>query len=86
MADLYFLWSLERVAVLYGLREIEGRDWYGWGKEILLANQQPRGNWQGSSYPGSSPVPDTCFALLTLVQANLAKDLTSKLQLLGRGT
>jgi hypothetical protein len=83
MADLYFLWSLERVAVLHGLKTIDGRDWYGWAKEVLLANQQPKGNWQGGRYPSANPLPDTCFALLTLLQANLAKDLTSKLQLLG---
>jgi hypothetical protein len=83
MANLYFLWSLERVAVLYDLKAIEGKDWYGWAREVLLANQQPRGNWQGGGYPGSTPTIDTCFALLTLLQANLARDLTTKMQLLG---
>jgi hypothetical protein len=83
MPDLYFLWSLERVAVLYGLTQVEGKDWYAWAVEVLLANQQVKGNWKGSSYHGSSPVIDTCFALLALVQANLAQDLTTKLQLLG---
>lgn len=81
--DYYFLWSLERVAVLYGLKTIEGKDWYGWAREQLLASQKPPGNWEGGKNPGSNPVPDTCLALLTLLQANLARDLTSKLQLLG---
>ncbi len=85
MTNLYFLWSLERVAVLYDLKAIDGKDWYGWAREVLLANQQPKGNWQGGGYPGSTPVIDTCFALLTLLQANLARDLTSKMQLLGAG-
>jgi hypothetical protein len=85
-ANLYVLWSLERVAVLYGLKTIGDKDWYGWARETLLAHQQERGNWwEGGQYHGSTPVIDTCFALLTLVQANLAKDLTSKLELLGRG-
>jgi hypothetical protein len=83
MENLYVLWSLERVAVLYGLKTIDGKDWYGWAREVLLANQQPKGNWQNGGYHGSTPPLDTCFALLTLLQANLAKDLTSKLQLLG---
>jgi hypothetical protein len=85
MADLYFLWSLERVAVLYGLKTIDGHDWYAWAREVLLAHQQDRGHWQGGLYPGNTPTIDTCFALLTLLQANLAKDLTTKLELLGRG-
>ena len=80
--DLYFLWSLERVAVLYDLREIESKDWYAWGRKWLLAHQQPTGNWQDGAYWGNNPVLDTCFALLFLKRANLAQDLTSKLQLL----
>lgn len=85
MADLYFLWSLERVAVLYGLKEIDRRDWYAWAREVLLTHQEEKGHWQDGGYPGSTPTIDTCFALLTLLQANLAKDLTSKMELLGRG-
>jgi hypothetical protein len=83
LANLYVLWSLERVAVLYGVQRIDGKDWYAWARETLLTNQQEKGNWQGSPYPGTTPHHDTCFALLTLLQANLAKDLTTKLQLLG---
>jgi hypothetical protein len=80
--DLYFLWSLERVGVLYNLSEIEGKDWYAWGRNLLLPAQKPEGNWQGGAYYGNNPALDTCFALLFLKQANLAKDLTTKLQLL----
>jgi hypothetical protein len=83
LANLYVLWSLERVAVLYGVTLIDKKDWYAWARESLLANQKERGNWEGGGYPGAAPLHDTCFALLTLLQANLAKDLTSKLQLLG---
>jgi hypothetical protein len=79
MANLYFLWSVERVAVLYDLQTIAGKDWYRWGAEILLANQQPVGAWVNGGYPGASPVLDTCLALLFLKRANLAKDLTNKL-------
>jgi hypothetical protein len=73
----YFLWSLERVAVAFGLNTIGGKDWYGWGSEIALANQQADGTWRGDfSLIGA----DTCFALLFLRRANLARDLTSALK------
>jgi hypothetical protein len=80
--DLYFLWSLERVGVLFGLPKIADKDWYAWGAKALLARQARDGSWAGSSYYGSNPIVDTSFALLFLKQANLAKDLTAKLQLL----
>ena len=80
--DLYFLWSLERVGVLYDLRQIDGKDWYAWGRKVLLARQQVNGSWTGGGYHGANPVIDTCFALLFLNQANLAGDLTAKLRLL----
>src|SRR5579885_453943 len=73
----YFLWSLERVAVAYGLDTIGGKDWYNWGAEILLANQAQDGGWYGEYSPGGC---DTCFALLFLRRANLAKDLTANLK------
>jgi hypothetical protein len=69
----YFLWSLERVAVAYGLETIGNKDWYGWGSEILLANQLDNGSWAGEYADGGV---DTCFALLFLKRANLARDLT----------
>jgi hypothetical protein len=73
----YFLWSLERVGVAYGLEKIGGKDWYTWGAAILLANQEVDGSWQGAYGQGG---PDTCFALLFLRRANLAKDLSASLQ------
>jgi hypothetical protein len=76
----YFLWSLERMAVLYDLKTIGGKDWYRWGAEILLANQGGDGGWQGDYGRGGC---DTCFALLFLKRTNVARDLT--LHLLGKG-
>jgi hypothetical protein len=73
----YFFWSLERVAVALGLDTINKKDWYAWGAEILLANQQGDGTWQGRY--GQSGA-DTCFALLFLKRANLARDLTASLR------
>ncbi|MCS6851876.1 MAG: hypothetical protein NZ700_11990 [Gemmataceae bacterium] len=73
----YFLWSLERVAVAYGLETIGHKDWYAWGSEILLATQdQETGLWDGEN--GADV--DTCFALLFLKRANLARDLTAALK------
>jgi hypothetical protein len=71
----YFLWGLERVAVALDLKTIGKKDWYAWGAEILLANQQSDGSWQGT-YGGCGA--DTCFAVLFLKRANLAPDLTSQ--------
>ncbi len=82
MENLYFLWSVERVAMLYDLRVINGKDWYGWGAQILVHNQQPTGVWQaGGSYPGNNPSLNTCFALLFLKRSNLVQDLTDNLRL-----
>jgi hypothetical protein len=79
MANLYFLWSVERVGVLYNLPTIGNKDWYRWGAEILVANQTPGGNWDHGGYHGATPVIDTCLALLFLKRANLAVDLTNVL-------
>jgi hypothetical protein len=72
----YFLWALERVGMIYGLRKIGQKDWYGWGSEIILANQRDDGSWWGEYATGG---PDTCFALLFLCRSNLALDLATTL-------
>jgi hypothetical protein len=72
----YFLWSLERVAVALDLKTIGTKDWYGWGAEVLLANQGSDGGWHGDF---DSSGADTCFALLFLRRSNLARDLTATL-------
>ncbi len=79
MQNLYYLWSLERVAVLYNLPTIGEKDWYRWGAQMLVAYQHKEGNWSNGQYPGNSPPLDTCLALLFLKRANLAKDLAAKL-------
>ena len=58
--DIYFLWSLERMAVVYDLKTVAGKDWYAWGSEALLKHQKADGSWQ-AGHPG---LPDTCFAPL----------------------
>jgi hypothetical protein len=79
MQNLYYLWSLERVAVLYNLPTIGDKDWYRWGAQILVRNQQSEGNWAGGLYIGSKTTLDTCLALLFLKRANPVKDLAAKL-------
>ncbi len=80
LTDLYFLWSLERVAVVYRLATVGENDWYRWGAEMLLANQHKSGCWTGGGYPKSSSTIDTCFALLFLKRANFFADLTAQMQ------
>jgi hypothetical protein len=79
MVNLYFLWTVERVAMLYGLKAIEGKNWYGWGASVLVPNQLPNGSWTKGGYHLSSPTIDTCFALLFLKRSNLVSDLTENL-------
>lgn len=78
MQILYYMWSVERVGVLYQLKDIEGKQWYQWGVKVLGKHQHPNGSWQ-SGGPGATDIVDTCFALLFLQRANLAQDLTDKL-------
>jgi hypothetical protein len=73
----YTLWSLERMAVLYDFPTIQGKDWYKWGAQILLANQGANGSWAGAYREGGC---DTCFALLFLKRANIAADLTERIK------
>jgi hypothetical protein len=79
--NLYLLWSIERVAVLYNLKTIGDKDWYLWGAETLLANQEGNGCWTAGKYHEAHPIIDTCFALLFLKRANLAPDLSDNLRL-----
>src|SRR5207248_841449 len=71
------LWSLERVAVDLSMETIGGKNWYDWGAEVLLKNQESNGSWQGAYGQYGA---DTCFALLFLRRANLAKDLSASLR------
>jgi hypothetical protein len=83
--NLYFLWSVERVGMLYDLPAIGDKDWYRWGAEMLIANQSASGKW----WAGQPPAPDfgpeygdvlnTAFALLFLKHAHPMKELTAKL-------
>ncbi|HEV3116491.1 MAG TPA: hypothetical protein VGY58_05530 [Gemmataceae bacterium] len=81
LGDLYFLWALERVAMIYDLQTVGDKDWYRWGAEMLLANIKPDGYWDVKTFGGAADeVINSCFAMLFLRQANLANDLTARLR------
>src|SRR5690606_22307731 len=81
MRNLYYLWSLERTAMLYSLKTIGGKDWYAWTAHMLVTNQTPNGSWTGGGYYLAQPELDTSMALLILRRANLAEDLSHSLRL-----
>jgi hypothetical protein len=72
----YYLWSLERVAVAFGIEALDKRDWYQWGAEVLLNSQKSDGSWAGEFGTCGA---DTCFALLFLKRVDLLRDLSSGL-------
>ena len=78
---LYYLWALERIAVLYDVRTLDNKDWYLWGAEILVGHQQEDGSWpnEKEAYAGESEVLNTAFAILFLRRANLTPDLSRRL-------
>jgi hypothetical protein len=75
--DLYFLWSLERVGVIYGVDKIGGIDWYDVGSTAIVRSQSPDGTWGVGSYGAEV---NTAFAVLFLCKSNLARDLSGKVQ------
>jgi hypothetical protein len=77
VVDTYFLFSLERVAVAYGLDTIGKKDWYAQGSAALLPAQNVDGSWR-NTFVGD--VAGTSFALLFLKRANLAPDLSGALK------
>jgi hypothetical protein len=78
--NMYSLWSLERVGVIYGLQAIGNHDWYAWGAALLIDAQQADGAWDIGGYPGADEELSTSFAMLFLCRANVAKDLSASLK------
>ena len=80
VGGMYFLWAMERIAVLYDIQKLGKKDWYLWGAEILVGNQAASGAWdEDGGYPGQTPIINTCMALMFLKRANLTPDLSKKL-------
>jgi hypothetical protein len=78
--NMYFMWTVERVAVLYNVETLDGKNWYGWGSELLVGSQTGDGFWNTGNYHGATHIIDTSLALLFLKRANLARDLSQKLE------
>lgn len=62
----YFLYCLERAAILDGVQRVGGRDWYFEGASELIARQKKDGSWDE---PGANHTTETCFSLLFLKRA-----------------
>ncbi|HKB00728.1 MAG TPA: hypothetical protein VKD90_00850, partial [Gemmataceae bacterium] len=78
--NYYFMWSLERVGMVYGLTTIGKVDWYEWGAEGIVKSQRRDGSWHSNDFHSGSPENSTSFALLFLCRANLADDLSTSLK------
>ncbi|HEY7426095.1 MAG TPA: hypothetical protein VH682_17830 [Gemmataceae bacterium] len=78
--NLYYLWSLGRVALLYRTRQIDGKDWYAGAVADVLPWQEADGSWKANVYAEATPVLNTCFALLLLQRSHWTKELSKALQ------
>jgi hypothetical protein len=76
--NLYLMWSLERVCMVYGWAKLGNLDWHIWGADRILSQQNADGGWGGSanSPVRTSNIVNTSFAIMFLCRANLVKDLT----------
>lgn len=63
--QLYYLYGIERLTALAGIREFAGHDWYDEGATYLLAKQAPTGSWSDNC----GPVPATSFGVMFLIKA-----------------
>jgi hypothetical protein len=80
---LYFLWSVERVGMIYSVPVMGGVNWYDVGTGAILRAQSPDGSWAASRsilIPSITSDINTCFALLFLRKSNFAHDLTANLK------
>lgn len=78
IGGMYYLWAMERIAVIYDVARLDNKDWYLWGAEILLCHQKGDGSWDEGGYHGENPILNTCLALLILKRANLTPDLSRR--------
>jgi hypothetical protein len=79
----YYLFALEKTAEVYDLKTLNKKDWYAWGADWLVNNQNPDGSWhgpRGESANQDNAKVDTCFALLFLKRTNPAPDLALNLK------
>lgn len=65
----YYMYALERAAILYGVEQIGGNYWFAKGTLALMDAQREDGSWRSKT---NDPVADTCFAILFLRKATRA--------------
>jgi hypothetical protein len=64
--DNNYLWyGIERIGAASGRKYFGDQDWYQLGAARVVGSQLPDGSWK-TSFPGSTAIPDTAFALLFL--------------------
>ncbi|MCA8977140.1 MAG: hypothetical protein KDC98_20625, partial [Planctomycetes bacterium] len=66
----YYLYSLERAALLSGIALIDDRDWYFEGAMVLVLAQKADGNWPGELLPEGA-IETNAMAILFLKQSTL---------------
>ncbi|HLY10043.1 MAG TPA: zf-HC2 domain-containing protein [Planctomycetota bacterium] len=66
----YYLYALERAAILTGSEQIGGFAWYPRAAQALIDAQRPDGSWKAAA--GGNELNDTCFAVLTLRRSTRA--------------
>jgi len=64
----YYLYAVERLGLLCGLKKIGGHGWYEEGAQAILGAQREDGSWD-DGVSRSCATWDTCFAILFLKRA-----------------
>ena len=78
--DLYFMWCIERVSMVFQLEKIGNINWHEWGSSYLLASQNEDGSWIGRSNHKAGNVADTSFGLMFMCRSNIIRDLNKVLK------
>jgi hypothetical protein len=69
--NTYYLYGLERAAILFGTEKIGDHFWYAEGANALIAAQHEDGSW-GKDTEWFNTTWDTCFSVLFLRRATRA--------------
>jgi hypothetical protein len=60
VGDTYFLWSVERVAVIYNLAKIGGKDWYSWARVSSSPSRKATGAGRNTTPAFRTPASPCC--------------------------
>jgi hypothetical protein len=69
--NTYYLYGIERAAILYGTEKIADHFWYAEGAAALIGSQKADGSW-GKDTDWFNTTWDTCFSVLFLRRATRA--------------